>query len=377
MVSALSNYTAKAKAYGPYNRVTASANSILSSYSQTATTASGSVKSVVSNYNVIGNNMILNKNLSYRGGTIDIGSNNKLASKAGLSTTYGKGEVKLSAYITDEITPTVIELEIWAGEVMGAQMASAFKQSITGKVKQKYNSRNDGHWAPNHPNWKKQKAHRGEDTRPMHQHDKHPQRAMYGSPLSQTVKGFGKVVQVDKVGETYEVRGLDQEFGFNPYVWFHEVGYTTNYGANVPARPFIFPALNESVAQATRMVMNRTPIEKKKRGMTKTMRYTSGEPYSLMQYQMQTKRAMADFMMYLWWFMPQIQEYQYLGYLHDIQGYMSGHFLSVDVLKHFIKSLALGKGGQVTGIPLTTKLGRRASRKALWGSQSVSLTGGG
>jgi len=224
-------------------------------------------------------------------------------------------------------------------------------------------------------------------------------------PLADTVSNFGEKISVYKTGNnTFELAGLDEEFETNQYVWFHERGYTAGGlfdGKEVPARPFIAPGVNEAMAYAVAVVMNRTPIDKAHAGLTKPMTYTKSmgmvgamgwggaagsvsvpnramalpTQYISPSYVAASKKSMQDSLLFLWWFMPQVSEYKYFAYIHDLIGYMSGHFMTMETVRRFVTNLTAGKMGQITGVPMTTKLARRTSRKALWGSQSVSITG--
>ena len=294
------------------------------------------------------------------------------------TTVFGKptkiiprGEMK--AIVTDYITPTMIELEIWSGEVVGKQLSGTIARSLKAQVKKKYKSKNDGSWADNAPGWKHTKLRDYHIRRVMHLHDNFPQDAYVpGEYLSKTVKGFGQLISVKPAGDnTFVITGLDEEFRYNPYVWLHETGT-----GSFPARPFITPAMQMATEEGMRVVTRRQPIEKLKLGMTKPMKYTMGDSTYQLQIQKGVKRSEEDMLMWMWWFLPQVDELRHLGLVHDVVGYMSGHFIDTAVLTNFAQSLALGKAGMMTGMPVSSKLARRASRKAIWGSQSVSIVRG-
>jgi len=293
-----------------------------------------------------------------------------------------KGTIELTGWARDKITPEIINLEMWLDGPASKQLANAFEKSLPSKIKKTYSNRNQGNWADNTPIWKQMKEAKGEDTRPMHQHDGRGITKYGGPPLADTVAGFGNKMKMENITkDTYALKGLTEEFEMNPYVWVHETGYTAKgflpYPVEVPARPFIAPAMNEAMAQASRSVLARSPWEFSKIGLTRPMEYSLGKSTSMLEYKSQSTMSMDRFLMMLWWFMPQVQEYQYLGYLHDVKGYLSGHFASVDTMKHFGSALLMGKTGQLTGMPTTAKLARRQARKSLWGVQTVSITGAG
>lgn len=284
----------------------------------------------------------------------------------GLKNTVPTG---FDIYVTDQITPTVVELETWAEFILPQQMATVFKRSIGQKVRKFYNTKNNGKWAPNTKMWRKWKMERGYDTRPMHMHDS----AMRGKirPLSETVRQFGKLITVTKVSKnTYAVTGLEAEFFANPYVWLHEVGYSTKGaipGKKVPARPFIVPAMQEAAVTAMRVVHGRNPLTKSPSSIS----YKVGPGI----YSSKVEGSSAGVWRWLWYFIPQVEEYKYLGAVYDIHGYMTGDFMDVSTLKRFAGALVMGKAGQMGGMPLSSKMARRSSRKALWGTSSVSLLG--
>lgn len=283
------------------------------------------------------------------------------------------GSVELKGYTTDYITPTLIELEIWSGEIAGKQIANRVSRTLKSQVKKKYKSRNDGGWAPNAENWARTKRKYYKIRRPMHLHDHRPEEAYVpGHFLAKTVRGFGNRISVVPAGnDTYVIRGLDEEFEFNPYVWFHETG-TSRY----PARPFITPAMQEAVEDGIRLSSVRHPITRLKQGSIKPMKYSMGDETFQLQVQKASMKSEEEMMMWMWWFMPQVEELRYLGIAHDMAGYMSGHFTDTSTLTNFAQSLAMGKAGELSGIPVSPKLARRSSRKAIWGSQSVSIVRG-
>jgi len=309
-----------------------------------------------------------------------------------MDTIRGPDEVK--GYVYDEVTPLLMELEIWCGEVVAKQVTKTFVDLVKRKVKQKYKSRNDHTWKRNSWGWFKYKQRNGYDTRAMHMHDTRPADAYNGVPLATTVATFGARIRAVGSGENYAVWGLEDEFENNPYVWFHETGYRLviggrhkDYGGtgktvgSVPARPFIAPAINEAMDQALSSIVVKNPITRRESTRMVSagrdaMIYSIGTPYSDMQFEMESTRSLTNILALLWYFMPQAEELKYLGYFHDVGGYLSGKFISLDTMKRFARAAAMGKAGQITGVPLTSKLARRTSRKALWGTQSVSIIGG-
>lgn len=286
--------------------------------------------------------------------------------------TYGTATA-LKGYVTDYITPTLTELEIWADNIAGKQIAKTIERTLVAQVKKKYKNENSGTWKANKPGWKKIKRNQYNETRVMHLHDHRPEDAYVPEQyLANTVQNFGNKISVVQTGdEQYAITGIDEEFAFNPYVWFHEVG-TSIY----PARPFITPAMQEAVQEGMRVVTYRHPINRMKSGRIKPMAYTVGDETFQIQYQKGVSKSMSDMLLAFWWFFPQVDELRYLGIAHDVSGYMSGHFVDLDTVKHFTNALAMGKAGQMSGLPFTPKLARRASRKSIWGKQNVSILRG-
>ena len=287
-------------------------------------------------------------------------------------TKVGSGQItgNFKIHVYDEISSTIVELEQWAEFILPDQMAKVFKRSLTQKVKKFYNSKNNGKWSANTKMWRSWKLQRGLDSRPMHMHDKGASGGII-RPLSETVKQFGKLITVVKSSKnTYSVHGLEAEFFSNPYVWLHETGYTTGGcipGKKVPARPFIVPAMQEAAATSIRIAYARNPLTKPRSSIS----YTVGPGI----YSAKVEGSSAGIWRWLWFFIPQVEEYKYLGAVYDIQGYMTGDFMSTATMKHFASALLMGKAGQVSGMPLSSKMARRSSRKALWGTSSVSLLG--
>lgn len=283
------------------------------------------------------------------------------------------GQDYCKAYIYDYATPTCIELEIWTQEIMGQQMKKTIKERIPVNIRKKYRSQNDHTWSANSKDWRDYKRKYGYDKRVMHQHDTRPDDALYPPHyLADTVANMGNKLTVIQTGENmFEIHGLDMEFQFNPYVWLHETGTSV-----FPARPFISPALQQATVDAVQVVSTRHPVERLRRKQIKAMKYEAGDIMFEAQYQAESRRSMQEMLMWIWWFMPQVDELRYLGIAHDVSKYMSGHFVEMDTIKHFMRSLAVGKAGQMTGMPISSKLARRTSRKALWGKQGVSIVGG-
>lgn len=369
---------------GSFSRFKSDLNATVASISQqTVSPKTWVQRQQVTSYNVFSSHGQYSKNIRMR--NVPMGENKKVESvirkKAKMDTL--RHPIKFETYVYDEVTPTLLELEIWLGEVAGKQLSTGFEKSLIQKIKQKYRNRNDGSWEPNTTMWSDYKERFGHTNKPMHMHDSSPYDprqlgTIWGDKsLSENVSNVEDKIRVEMVTPNYyRVTGLDEAFADSPYVFFHESGYFTKGAIPfkfVPARPFIAPAINEAMAQATAYVLNRTPFERKRRKMTKPMTYKLG---AYGQYQMQVGMSIERFLMALWWFMPQVQEYQYIAYAHDAMGYLSGHFVTSETMKNFVTALMAGKAGQVSGIPLTPKLARRTSRKALWGTETISVTGG-
>lgn len=312
----------------------------------------------------------------------------------GLSTRWTNTEIAKNSYgyIYDEFTPFLMELEVWLGEVAARQVAEGVKKILPQRIKSKYKSRNNHTWKKNTPGWLAYKRRYGYSTKTMHMHDTKPHEAHNMVPLATTVEQVGDKLHVHGGDGKFVVTGLSEEFEKNPYVWFHETGYRlvvdgrhSDYGGKgmavgrVPARPFIAPALEETMSYAANVLGIKNPATRREgigRIRNPAMIYSIGEPYSMFDYEYEARRNMIDILSFLWWFMPQAEELKYLGYGHDIAGYTSGHFLSFDTFKNFARMATMGKIGQSTGMPVTRKLARRTSRRAIWGTQTVSVIGG-
>jgi hypothetical protein len=365
-----------------------SMNSSVSAFSEeVASPISWKSYNKVTAYNVYapGSGRVTSHNI--KSSLVSMGEEKKFVRNVGKKTKFGqldlsehRRETSVSGYIYDEVTPKLVELENWFRHIAAMQGADALKKGITHGVKKKYRSRNDGTWPKNSKKWRAYKKQAGFDTRPMHMRDtqmvsttsKWQGGTKIGQrPLADVVKGFGDKLRVEAVNEkTYKIEGLDEEFEDNGYVWFHEGGYAVRgifEGSYVPPRPFVAPGVNEGTAYAMGTLMNRNPLNRKQKGIT----YSDSVGYTVKK-----KKSSMELWMLIWWFMPQISEWQYLAYMHDGLGYLSGHFISSDTIKHFASALVAGKAGQISGIPMTTKLARRSSRETLWGTQQVSIFGG-
>jgi len=268
------------------------------------------------------------------------------------------GLININMHNYDEVSYKLIEYQVWIANIHPQQFASALRKSIPAQIKKKYKNRNQGQWPINAPNWRRTKAYSGYDKRVMHQHDTRPDDHPYGQPLALSVEKSDSHIHVNVVGGAVVVSGLDEAFKFNPYVWFHEIGFSTR-GVRVPARPFIAPGVQEGVAQAMRWVMDRNPSTSTNYGVY----WNSNNVSSYVNAQ---RNIMGRLGRWIWWFMPPSEYWKYLGIYADIMATLKGYLLNPSTLVKFLSAFGLGKLGGMVGVPLTKKSRRRRFRHKLW-----------
>ena len=269
-----------------------------------------------------------------------------------------RGVISMNMHNYDEVTYKLIEYQVWITDIQPKEFALALQKSVPAQIKRKYKNKNDGQWPMNAPNWFRKKAFSGYDKRVMHQHDTRPDRHSYGKPLSLSVETVDSHISVEVVGGMVIISGLEEAFKSNPYVWFHETGYTTN-GVSVPARPFIAPGVQEGVAQAIRWVLERNPS-------TSTNYGTYWNSRSAASYLNAQRNIMGRLGRWIWWFMPPSEYWKYLGMYADIMATLKGYLLNPETLAKFASAFAVGKFGGMFGVPLTKKSRRRRFRHKLW-----------
>jgi len=273
--------------------------------------------------------------------------------------------INFDAYNSDGVTPRLVELQIFMENIQQEQFAKALRESIPASIKRLYSNKNYGHWAKNSPNWSRRKRQMGLDTRVMHMKNfitiDGKNNWLINIPLASAVRAVGNYIDVKVMGNgVVTVEGIDDAFKDNPYVWFHETGYRSSWGVEVPARPFIVPGINEGSAQAVRWLALRTP--NRSPGVP-TMRYRAGD---MVAYSHGIEDAIKRTSRLIWWFMPPSEYWKYLGYYADIKGILMGYFMSTDSIMRFAWAFFRGKASGVTGIPFTEKFARRRFRYRLY-----------
>jgi len=302
----------------------------------------------------------------------------------------------------DEVTPALIDIKYYIKGYAAKQLATELERLIVKNVPDRYYDENRGKWPALSKAWRNHKSRAGLETRKMHMHDNRPDKSDYGMPLSYAVDSFGSNLNVRASGpNSYTISGLDEEFASSPYVWLHEQGFKNQHGGTVPARPFINPGINDSLAGALRVVFERNPTKRKSSGkgvsigaMTigpspmgspilgaRPATATAAGPmtggsytWNLSSlsfkpvYKEEKKRMLPlGLIGILWWIMPPVPLLNYLGYAHDLKGYLSGHFLQTSTAASFAKGLMRGQLASSMGVPMSAKMMRRKTRMGLWG----------
>lgn len=312
--------------------------------------------------------------------------------------------VKITVF--DEVTPAIMDIKYYIKGFVAKQLTTTLERLIVENVPARYYDENRGKWPALSKKWLEIKSKKGYDTRKMHMHDNKPGLSEFGPPLATNVASFGSKLDVKQVGSnSYAISGLDEEFASSPYVWLHEQGFTNQYGASVPARPFINPGINDSLAGALRTVFERNPTKRKSRsargptpatmggispgpsptapavtsrmpavatatgGMTgSSYTWNTSSMDFVPRYKSEKSRMLPlGLLGILWWILPPVPLLNYLGYAHDLKGYMSGHFLQTNTAVSFAKGLMRGGAASTMGVPMSAKMMRRKSRMTIWG----------